>query len=103
MKWSSIFSSVPSDQNKCKMNSGLQSDVTCVGMPCLEKTCVRNSWESSGDVMVSLVGMNRDCFVSQSTMTKMEVWPLEGGSCSMKSMDMEFHGLVGMGSCFNNP
>ena len=64
---------------------------------------MRNSWESLGDVMASLVGMNRDCFVSRSTMTKMEVWLSEGGSCSMKSMDMEFHGLVGMGSCFNNP
>ena len=66
---------------------------------CLAKMCVRNSWESSGDVIALLVGMNRAFFVRQSTTTKMEECLLEMGSCSMKSMDMEFHGLISMGSC----
>ena len=85
------------------MNLGLQSEVTCVGALCLVKTCVRNSWESLGDVIASLVGMNRACFVRRSTTTKMDKWLLGMGSCSMKSMDMEFHGLIGMGSCFDSP
>ena len=64
---------------------------------------MRKSWESLGDVIASLVGMNRACFMRQSTSTKMDEWLSEMGSCSMKSMDMEFHGLIGMGSCFNSP
>ena len=103
MKWSSIFSRVLSDWKKWEMNSGPRSEVTCVGALCLAKMCVRNSWESLGDVIALLVGMNRASFVRQSTTTKMDEWPLEMGSCSMKSMDMEFHGLIGMGSCFSSP
>ena len=102
MKWSSIFSRVSSDQKKWETNSGPWSEVTCVRALCLAKTCVGNSWESSGDVIASLVGMNRASLVRQSTTTKMDKWPLEMGSCSMKSMDMEFHGLIGMGSCFSS-
>ena len=102
MKWSSIFSR-PSDQKKWETNLGLQSEVTCARAPCLVKTCVRNSWESLGDVIALLVGMNRACFVRWSTTTKMGKWLSEMGSCSMKSMDMEFHGLIGMGSWFSSP
>jgi len=29
--------------------------------------------------------------------------PVESGSCSIKSMDMEFQGLSRTGSCFSNP
>ena len=103
MKWSSIFSRVPSDRKKWETNSGLWSEVTCVRAPCLVKMCVRKSWESLGDVIASLVGMNRASFVRRSNTTKMDEWLLEMGSCSMKSMDMEFHGLIGMGSCFSSP
>ena len=46
--------------------------------------------------------MNIPCFDRQSTMTRMEVNPLEG-SCSMKSMEIECHGRVGMGVCFSRP
>ena len=27
----------------------------------------------------------------------------DGGSCSIKSIDMEFHGFSGIGSCFRRP
>jgi len=47
--------------------------------------------------------MNIPCFERQFTTTRMEVNPLEEGSCLMKSMDMECHGQVGIGSCFNRP
>ena len=46
--------------------------------------------------------MNKACLVNQSTIMRMEVWLLEAGSCSMKSMDMESQGLVGIRSCFNS-
>ena len=36
--------------------------------------------------------MNIPCFDRQSMMTRMEVNPLEEGSCSMKSMEIECHG-----------
>ena len=49
------------------------------------------------------VGMNMHCFDKRSTTTRMEVNPEDGGSCSMKSIDMEFHGFLGMGSCFSKP
>ena len=35
--------------------------------------------------------------------TKIAVCPEEARSCSMKSMEMEFHGFNGMGSCFRSP
>ena len=34
-------------------------------------------------------------------MTRMEVNPSEEGSCSMKSMEIECHGRVGIGSCLS--
>ena len=35
--------------------------------------------------------------------TKIAVCLEEARSCSMKSMEMEFHGFNGMGSCFRSP
>ena len=34
--------------------------------------------------------------------TRIVVCPEEAGSCSMKSMKMEFHGFNGIGSCFRS-
>ena len=35
--------------------------------------------------------------------TRIVVCLEEAGSCSMKSMEMEFHGFEEMGSCFRSP
>ena len=35
--------------------------------------------------------------------TKIAVYPEEARSCLIKSMEMEFHGFEGMGSCFRSP
>ena len=35
--------------------------------------------------------------------TRIVVCLKEARSCSMKSMEMEFHGFEGMGSCFRSP
>ena len=71
-------------------NSELRFKVTCDGTPCFEKTWSMNSWANIGAVMVSTVGTNMDCLVSLSTMTRMVSYPEDGGSFSMKSMEIEF-------------
>ena len=50
-----------------------------------------------------VVGMNMPCLERQSTTTRIELQPEDVGSVSMKSMDMEFHGCSGIGSCLRRP
>ena len=94
---------LPREQKKWDMNSNPWSEVMCEGMPCLEKTWRRNNLASLGELMVSCVGMNMHCLERQSMTTRMEVNLDKGRRCSMKSMEMEFHGHSGIGSCFNKP
>ena len=61
------------------------------------------SLANSVEVMVSWVGMKIPCLDNLSMMTRMEVNLEDGGSCLMKSMEMESHGLSGTGSCFRRP
>ena len=56
---------------------------------------------SSSEVMVLCMGMKMHCFERRSTMTNTEVNLEEDGSCSMKSIEMEFQGHSGMGSCLS--
>jgi len=42
------------------------------------------------------------CLESLSTMTRMAVKLVDEGSCLMKSIEMEFHGFSGTGSCFSS-
>ena len=51
---------------------------------------------------MSSVGIKLHCFDRQSMTTKIAVCPEEARSCSIKSMEMEFHGFKGMGSCFRS-
>jgi hypothetical protein len=46
--------------------------------------------------------MNMACLDRRSMITRMAVKPDESGRCSMKSIDMEFQGFSGMGSCLSN-
>ena len=62
-----------------------------------------NRHAKSVDVMVSWVGIKIACLVSQSTMTKIVSNPEDNRSFSMKSIEMEFHGRSGMGSCLRDP
>ena len=48
------------------------------------------------------VGMKTHCLERQSMTTRIVVCVEEAGSCSMKSMEMEFHGFEGMESCFRS-
>ena len=43
------------------------------------------------------------CLDKQSTTTRIEVRLEDGGSYSIKSIDMEFHGFSVIGSCFKRP
>ena len=92
-----------SDWKKWDMNSVPWSDVTWAGTLCLENTWSRKSFVSSGLVMVSWVGMKMDCLESWSMTTRMAVKLEDEGSCSMKSIKMEFQGFSGMVSCLSNP
>ena len=98
-----MSSALPSVQKKEDMNSEPQLDVTCEGTPCLEKTWMTKSLASLVEVMVSCVGMKMLCFDSQSTMTRMVLKLEDGGSLSVKSMEMEFQGHSRIGSCFRSP
>ena len=62
-----------------------------------------NSLASLVEVIVSMVGMKMDCFENQSTTTRIDVNPEEARSCSMKSMEIEFQGFLGTGSCCSIP
>ena len=54
-------------------------------------------------VRVLCVEMKMDCLVSQSTITWMVVYPSESSNCFMRSMEIEFHGADGIGSCKRVP
>ena len=102
-KWSFMSRNFLSEWKNLEMNSKPWSEVMCKEMPCLEKTWRMNSLANIGDVMVSTVGIKIDCLVRQSMMTNIVSEPLDMGNFSMKSMDIEFHGLLGIRSCFRSP
>ena len=103
MKCSFMSRTFPSEWKKAKTNSKPWSEVTWEGTPCLEKTWGTNNLANIGDVMVSMVGIKIDCLVRQSMMTNIILELLDMGNFLMKSMDIEFHGLSGIGSCFRSP
>ena len=84
-----MSSALPSVQKKEDTNLDPRSDVTCEETLFLEKTWMMKSLASLAEVMVLCVGMKMLCFNSQSTMTRMVSKPEDGGSFSMKSMEME--------------
>ena len=102
MNWRHISRAFPREQKKWEMNSVPLLEVTWAGTPCLENTWSRNNFVSSRLVMVLWVGMKIACFERWSTTTRMAVKPEEDGSCSMKSMEMEFQGFSRTGNCLSN-
>ena len=62
-----------------------------------------NSLANIGDVMVLTVRIKIDCLVRQSMMTNIMSELSDMGNFLMKSMDIEFHGLSGIRSCFGSP
>ena len=54
-------------------------------------------------MMVSWAGIKIAYLVNWLTMTKIVSNPEDDGSFSMKSIEMEFHGRSGIGSCLRDP
>jgi len=102
VKWSLISRAVPREQKKWEINSKPQSDVTLDGTPCFEKTCMTKRYTSFAEVIVSWVGMNIACFDRQSTITRIVLKLEEGGSFSIKFMEIKFHGCFGIESCWRD-
>ena len=69
MKCSFMSRTFPSEWKKAETNSKPQLEVTCEGMPCLEKTWRMNNLVNIGDVMVSMVRIKIDCLVRWSMTT----------------------------------
>src|SRR5258708_8818488 len=98
-----MFSKDPRKRKKCETNSAPQSEVTWPRVLCFENTWVRNIRASWGASTVLWVGMNSDCLVSLSTITRIAVNPSDAGSCSMKSIEIDSQGWAGIGSCLRSP
>ena len=102
MKCSFISRTFLSEWKKAETNSEPRSEVTCKGMPCLEKTWRMDNLANIGGMMVLTVGIKIECLVRQSMMTNIMSELSDMGNFSMKSMDIEFHGLSGIRSCFRS-
>ena len=50
-----------------------------------------------------VVGMNMPCLDRRSTTTRIASQPEDVGRVSMKSIEMEFHGRLGIRSCLSKP
>ena len=74
-----MLSRDPSEQKKWDMNSVPWSEVTWPGAPCFKNMWVRNSLASWGASTMLWVGMNSDCLVSLSTITRIAVNPSDVG------------------------
>src|SRR6266436_4552985 len=98
-----MFSKDPREQKKCEKNSALRSEVTWPGVLCFENMWVRNIRATWGASTMSWVGMNSDCLVSLSTITRIAVNPSNMGSCLMKSIKIDSQGWAGIGSCLRSP
>src|SRR5882672_666774 len=61
------------------------------------------SLASSSALTLSSVGMKIACCERQSTTTRIAVKAEEGGSCSMKSIEIECQGRSGIGGCLRRP
>jgi len=55
-----------------------------------------------GAVTLLFVGMEMSCLLALLTMLRIAVCPLDTGSCSMRSKEIECHGHSGIGSCWIN-
>ena len=91
------------ERKKWETNLDPQLEVMLEGTPCFENTWRTNKRLSSGAVRVSWAGMKMACLESRSTITSMAVYPAESGRCSIRSIEIEFHGSSGIGSCLSVP
>src|SRR5258708_477754 len=100
--WAKSGSLDPTSYIRGNWSCQLQSEVTWPGVPCFENTWVRNIQATWGASTMSWVGMNSDCLVSLSMITRIAVNPSNMGSCSMKSIEINSQGWAGIGSCLRS-
>src|SRR5258708_22934495 len=62
----------------------------------------RKEGRSYHDTTMLWVGMNSDCLVSLSMITRIAVNPSDMGSCLMKSIEINSQGCAGIGSCLRS-
>jgi hypothetical protein len=79
-----------------EVNSDPGSEDTCRGIPCFENTCDTKVPAMSWAVTESVVGIKTLSLEKRSTTTKIVVYPLDSGNCSMMSMLIECHGRSGI-------
>ena len=88
----------------CKSRDTAQGSDSSVWSGCyLLGNVQRKSFANLGDIILLWVRMKMHCFNRWLTTTRMVMNPKDGGSCSMKSIEMEIYGFLGMRSCFNKP
>src|ERR1700692_4622093 len=63
------------------------SEITCLGIPNFETTCLKNKAAVSTSVIFVVVGINIPYFVNLSTITKILSKPLDKGNSGIKSID----------------
>ena len=87
------------------VNMDPRSVVMSLGIPCSLKTFSVNSLPviNCPAVISVLHGIKWAIFVNQSITTHMASFPPDSGSCVMKSIVIDFHGLLGASSGLCNP
>ena len=87
---------------KQKTNSEPQSEVMWAKVPYLKNMSLMKTFASLAVLIDLLVDMNIACLVKQSTTTEISVKPWNSGSCSMKSIDINFQSCEGIGNCLSS-
>ena len=68
-----MSSALPSEQKNLETNSEPRSEVTCLGTPCFDNTCIMNMMARSLEVQLMVVGMKIPCLVRRLTIMRMEL------------------------------
>ncbi len=91
------------DCQNLDVNCVPRSDIISSGSPWYLYTFSKKSRVVSLPVIVLLQGTKCAIFVNRSTTTKTKSKDLDFGRSTMKSMDMDVHGVFGIGSGWSNP
>src|ERR1700730_10463899 len=90
-----ILRTLPSKQKKWEMNSEPWLEVMCDRTLCFEKTWSMNRQANSAEFTLLVIRIKIPCFINLSTTTRIAVKLELLGSCSMKSIEMEFPQFLG--------
>ena len=77
-------------------------EMTWEKTPYLENIWRTNRYAKSTDMIMSWTEIKITCLVSQSTITKIVSNPEDNKSFLIKSIEIEFHGCLGIESCLRD-